>query len=90
MTAKQLYDLLVEVPDTREIVIRPVPGAEDGDELAVAWRVAREEAERALAAWRAVPGRNSFSVYRAAEDRADAAQDALAGSGLRDHGRSAD
>ena len=39
---------------------------------------ARAEANLALDAWRAAPGREAYTAYRAAEDRADAAQDALA------------
>lgn len=78
MTAQQLYDLLTDVPDTREIVISVTPRAEQPDELLEAWRAAREEANAALDFWRASGDRRSFSVFRAAEDRADAAQDALA------------
>ena len=43
------------------------------------WRDASEEAAAALKSWRGAPG-NTFAyvVYRAAQDREDAAQDALA------------
>ena len=75
MTTQELKDLLRDVPDTREIVIRPSSPAVD--ELTSAWRAAEEEAERALDAWRSAPGRESFAAFRAAQDRADAAQDAL-------------
>ena len=78
MDAQQLYDLLADVPDTREIVIRPRERAVEADGLLDAWRSAREEANLALDAWRRSPGRARFSVFRAAEDRADAAEDALA------------
>ena len=47
------------------------------DELFVIWSAARAEANLALDAWRARPGREAYLVYRAAEDRADAAEDAL-------------
>jgi hypothetical protein len=73
MTAQQLHDLLEAVPDTREIVV--VHPAEDG--LMAAWRAAQEEASCALHAWCDWPGTEAFAAYRAAQDRADAAQDAL-------------
>jgi hypothetical protein len=43
------------------------------------WSAARAEANLALDAWRANPGRDAYMVYRAAEDRADAAEEALWG-----------
>jgi hypothetical protein len=73
MTTQQLHDLLEAVPDTREIVV--VHPADDG--LVSAWRAAQEEAAGALRAWRDWPGGEAFAAYRAAQDRADAAQDAL-------------
>ena len=36
-----------------------------------------EEATAALAAWRGAPSRRAYAAYRAAQDREDAAQDAL-------------
>jgi hypothetical protein len=48
------------------------------DELFVMWSAARAEANAAYAAWCAAPGAASYAVYRAAEDRADAAEEALA------------
>jgi len=78
MSPERLRELLQEVPDTREIVIRPHARGDVGDELVAAWRIAHEEATRALDAWRARPGRRAWAVFRAAADRADAAQDALA------------
>jgi hypothetical protein len=47
------------------------------DETFVIWSAARAEANLALDAWRARPGRDAYLVYRAAEDRADAAEQAL-------------
>jgi hypothetical protein len=49
------------------------------DELAYAWRAAQTEAVAAYEAWRATPGRDAHAVYTAAQDRADRAQDLLAG-----------
>jgi hypothetical protein len=48
------------------------------DELAYAWRVAQDEAVAAYEAWCDSPGANDYAVYRAAQDRADQAQDTLA------------
>jgi hypothetical protein len=50
------------------------------DERFAVWSAARAEANLAYEAWCRSPGRNSYAVYRAAEDRADAAEDALLGS----------
>jgi hypothetical protein len=47
------------------------------DELFVIWSAARADANLAYDAWCADPGANSYAVYRAAEDRADAAETAL-------------
>ena len=76
MTTQELRDLLRDVPDTREIVIRPT-APPSGDALTAAWRAAEDEATRALAAWRGAPGTAAYAAFRAAQDRADAAQDAL-------------
>jgi hypothetical protein len=40
---------------------------------------AQAEAQLAYDAWCRLPGRDGYVVYRAAQDRADAAQDQLAG-----------
>ena len=47
------------------------------DERFAIWSAARAEANLAYAAWCSEPGRVAYAVYRAAEDRADAAEDAL-------------
>ena len=69
-------------PQNSAINIPALADAEDvkwfGDELAFAWRTAQDEAIAAYEAWRASPGRSASAVYRAAQDRADQAQDALA------------
>ena len=49
------------------------------DELFVLWSAARAEANIAYDAWCEAPGRTSYAVYRAAEDRADAAEMTLSG-----------
>jgi hypothetical protein len=81
MGRHQRLELLDEIPDTGEIVIVTSPREED--ELLLAWRGARDEANAALADWRCRRSRESFASFRAAEDRADAAQDALAVRGIR-------
>jgi hypothetical protein len=43
----------------------------------VIWSAARAEANMAYDAWCDNPGRMTYAVYRAAEDRADAAEVAL-------------
>jgi hypothetical protein len=52
------------------------------DELFVVWSAARAEANMAYDAWCDAPGRMTYAVYRAAEDRADAAEAALARSAV--------
>jgi len=49
-----------------------------GDELFALWSVAAAEANLAFDAWRAAPGSAGYAAFLAAEDRASAAQDALA------------
>lgn len=48
------------------------------DELAYVRREAQTEAELAYGAWCRLPDTDGYTVYRAAQDRADAAQDELA------------
>ncbi len=79
MSAHELKELLDQVADTRELVLRrsPTHGPE-WNELYDVWSDAHEEAEDALRAWVLRGGREPYSLYRAAQDREDAAQDALA------------
>ncbi|WP_028065538.1 hypothetical protein [Solirubrobacter soli] len=65
-----LKSLLDDVPDTFEIVLR-----RHGESVLDAWRDAADDAAAALADWRS--GATTYTVYRAAQDREDAAQDAL-------------
>jgi hypothetical protein len=53
------------------------------DELFVLWSAARAEANIAYDAWCSSPGLDAYAVYRAAEDRADAAEAALSGAELQ-------
>ena len=74
MYSGDLKSLLDDVPDTMEIILRRAP---EWSPVLDAWRDAAEEAAGALAHWRATPGDRAYAVYRAAQDREDAAQDAL-------------
>jgi hypothetical protein len=47
------------------------------DEHFTIWSAARAEANLAYQAWCDAPGHEAYAVYRAAEDRADAAELAL-------------
>lgn len=59
-------------------VALPPAAAREADESFVEWSAARAEANLAYDAWCARPGAEGYLVYRAAEDRADAAESALA------------
>jgi hypothetical protein len=48
------------------------------DELLDAWKAAQDEATASYRTWCACPDMDAYATYRAAQDRADAAQDALA------------
>jgi hypothetical protein len=75
VSSHELKNLLDQVPDTRELVLRrPRTWSADFD----AWREAREEAHDAYRAWSAQQSAEAYAVYRAAQDREDAAQDTLA------------
>jgi hypothetical protein len=79
MRLTELKALLDQVPDTRELVLRRAATlGPDFDAVYDAWSDAHEEAEEAYIAWRAGGGPDEYVVYRAAQDREDAAQDALA------------
>jgi hypothetical protein len=78
MSVQELRELLERIEDTREIVLGPAPSevSRAGEPLDV-WRAARAEANAALETWRRQPGEAAYAVYRAAEDRADAAEASL-------------
>ena len=75
MSTPELKQMLDQVADTREIVLRceRTWSAEYG-----AWSDAHEEAEDAYLGWRATGTAEAYLVYRAAQDREDAAQGTLA------------
>ena len=74
MSVNELKDLLDQVPDTRELVIRR---AATWAPVLDAWKDARDDADAAYSAWRLGRGADAYAAYRAAQDREDAAQDAL-------------
>jgi hypothetical protein len=79
LSTHELKILLDDVPDTLELVLRGARGEQEWSPVVAAWREAHEEAARALHAWSGAPGdRTAYAAYRAAQDREDAAQDALA------------
>jgi hypothetical protein len=75
MRRDELRLLLDDVPDTRELVIRR---ADTWTPVCDAWRDAHEDAAAAYGAWRLERTPGAYAAYRAAQDREDAAQDALA------------
>lgn len=78
MPANDVQQLLQDLDDTRELVLRYEDRVEDA--LLGAWRAAHREAGVALAHWLTRGGGVAWTVYLAAEDRADAALEALAAS----------
>jgi hypothetical protein len=71
------------IPDPVAMIPDPIRHSTGGapallGEQAWAWRDAQAEAALAYAAWCRDAGADGYAVYRAAQDRADAAQDALA------------
>ena len=74
MSIHELRDLLDQVADTREIVLRRPRTCAAYD----AWSDARDETRIAYRRWAAAPAAESYAAYRAAQDREDAAQDSLA------------
>ena len=74
MSQADLRTLLDGVDDTLEIILRRDP---QWSPVLDAWREAAEDAHGALTHWRRVRSRAAYAVYRAAQDREDAAQDAL-------------
>jgi hypothetical protein len=75
VSSHELKTLLDQVADTREIVLRRSRARIADFDL---WIDARDEAREAYRRWRAAPDADSYAVYRAAQDREDAAQDTLA------------
>ena len=79
MSRDQVMNELLERRALREARQRDVESASAWmfEELSDSWRAAQLEASDAYALWSELPGRDAYAVYRAAQDRADEAQDAL-------------
>lgn len=75
MTVDELKDLLDLIDDTRELVLRRAGGWAPVRDV---WSEAREDASGAYREWARQPTAAAYAAYRAAQDREDAAQDALA------------
>ena len=79
MSTSELRALLDQVADTRELVLlRAASLGPLWNAVYDAWSDAHEDAEAAYWAWTTSRGAEDYLVYRAAQDREDAAQDALA------------
>ena len=63
-------DFLITRPATRDYTVL--------EELSAARRAAQAEADQAYLRWTHAPSEDAYAAYRAAQDRADAAQDQLA------------
>lgn len=75
ITKSPAQPLTLDERRQRRTTASPVRAA---DEHFAEWSAARAEANLAYDDWCAAPGAESYLVYRAAEDRADAAEVALA------------
>jgi hypothetical protein len=79
MRTTELRALLDQVADTRELVLRRAAALGPAfNALYDAWSDAHEEAEHAYRGWLGSGAADDYALYRAAQDREDAAQDALA------------
>ncbi|MBA2532412.1 MAG: hypothetical protein H0V23_09965 [Nocardioidaceae bacterium] len=77
MSVNELKVLLDQVADTRELILRRTA---TWAPVRDAWGDAHEDAARAYRVWQHRRDVASYAAYRAAQDREDAAQDALAAS----------
>ena len=78
MSTTELRALLDQVADTRELILRRAAALGPAfDAVYDAWSDAHEEAQEAYRVWLATKSADAYAVYRAAQDREDAAQDAL-------------
>jgi hypothetical protein len=81
MSTTELRALLDQVADTRELVLRRAASLGPAfNAVFDAWCDAHEEAQDAYRVWLATKSAEAYAIYRAAQDREDAAQDALSAS----------
>ncbi len=80
MNPRQLQSILDGLEELGLLVTAERPHDEEPQprRLLAEWRLAASDARAAYANWRRRRDRDSYAVYRAYADRADAAQDALA------------
>jgi hypothetical protein len=85
MTDDELLTILLDGREpTRELLLDSgTPLCWAVAELVSVWREAQAQARLAYEGWRTCPGREAYAVYRAAQDRADAAQVALTAKSAR-------
>jgi hypothetical protein len=74
MSERRLHQLLERLDSLDELIFRAPPQ----DPLMASWLEAELDARDAYEHWRLNRDPESYAVYRACADRADAAQDALA------------
>jgi hypothetical protein len=80
MTYRELRDMFEGFGEGHGTILIAEPEEPDFDPLEGAWAAAELEAADALHEWRMRPGADAYAIYRAAADRASAAQDALRGA----------
>jgi hypothetical protein len=80
MSSERLQVCFQALRSSGELVLSSAfaAGTLDEDPLRCAWAAAEADAALAYHAWREIGDGRAFAVYRAAADRAGAAQDALA------------
>jgi hypothetical protein len=85
MTDDELLTMLVSERDRTRDLLRAsgTPLCWAVDDLIAAWRDAHAHARHAYEQWRSSPGVDAYAAYRAAQDRADAAQGALSMKAVR-------
>ena len=85
MTDDELLTLLLAERDrTRELLLASgTPLCWAVGELLQVWRDAQAHARLAYERWRISPGGDAYAAYRAAQDRADAAQHSLSAKAAR-------
>jgi hypothetical protein len=78
-TEDEIRALLAHVDETTEPLLAAGADRNRGlDQLDHDWQLARRHGTLAYERWRHSPGSEAYTTSRAAQDRADAAQDALA------------
>jgi hypothetical protein len=78
MMRETLFEALLADSPHSHMLVLPESHAEGSDPLTAAWKAARDDAISAYEAWRDGTGLESFTVYRAAADREEAAAAVLA------------